>query len=134
MLTKDTEFRCGDNITFLIKNRPFVDFSVPPDLNDYRPCDATSIKIYDPDDVLIVDSALRITENPGWYYYRHQTSVNDKIGLYKVVIELKSNVLVGQKTQGISVSTTGSSGSESEYEEVSDVQIRFIRLSSREVY
>jgi hypothetical protein len=133
MLTGDAEFRVGDNITVLIKNRPFVDFLVPPDLNDYRPCDFTSIKIYDPQENLIIDDSLFETTNPGWYYYRYQTSVNSQQGLYKIVVELQTEVEVGQKTSPISTSSSGSSGSPTS-ELVSDVQIRFFRLSSREVF
>jgi hypothetical protein len=137
MLTRDAEFRTGDSITVLIKNRPYVDFEVPPDLNDFRNCDATSIKIYDPDEELIVDDVLRNTEEPGWYYYRYQTSVNDKIGLYKIVVELQTEVEVGSKTTAISPSTTGTTGTSGvpeTTEMISDVQIRYFRLNSREVF
>ncbi len=135
MLTRDAEFRTGDNITVLIKNKPYIDFQVPPDLNDYRNCDATSIKIYDPDDEIIVDDSLRVTTEPGWYYYRLQTSINDKLGLYRIVVELQTDVDVSEKTTPINPSSTGTSATSGTLvESVSDVQIRYFRLNSREVF
>ena len=157
MLTKDAEFRRGDAITIFIKNRPYIDFEVPPDLNDFRDADYTEVKIYNPEEELILQSPLRKAGEHGWYYYRFQTSYDSMEGLYKVVVKLTTEIPVGEFTDTLSAGTTGTTGvgttgttgttgvgttgttgdndyPEMETEFISDVQIRYFRLSSKEVF
>jgi hypothetical protein len=140
MLTKDAEFRIGDTITIFIKNRPYIDFEVPPDLNDFRDCDFTELKIYDPNKKLILETPLRKAGKPGWYYFRFNTNTDNCLGLYKVVVKLSTEVAVGELTTSLTppstgVGTTGTTGTPLETSElISDVQIRYFRLNSKEVF
>ena len=150
MLTKDAEFRLGDTITIFIKNRPYIDFEVPPDLNDYRDADFTEVKIYDPNEKLILQSPLRKTGEYGHYYLRFSTNLDNCLGLYKVVVKLSTEVPLGELTSSLTipstgigttgVGTTGTTGSSGDNglipttEIISDVQIRYFRLNSKEVF
>lgn len=142
MLTKDAEFRVGDTITIFIKNRPYIDFEIPPDLNDYRDADFTEVKIYDPNDKIILQSPLRKTGDYGQYYLRFSTNMDNCLGLYKVVVKLTTEVPLGELTSSLTlpstgVGTTGTSGDNGNLETtelISDVQIRYFRLNSKEVF
>lgn len=144
MLTKDTQFRVGDSITILIKNRPYVDFSVPPDLNDYRDCDYTSIKIYNPCGDVVIDDVLNKANHPGWYFYRLTTEDDDKIGLYRVEVSLYTVVSRGEPTEsapttgspitGESTETTGTTGIPEDAQLLRDVQVRTFRLVKRVLF
>lgn len=101
------DFYCGDCITFMVSNKPYIDLTVTPDLNDYREAENTNIKIYNPSGSLIVDSEMcSVTDRPGWYYYRHCTScVTCVQGIYRVEVTLSSTI-----TDCFSSGTTGTTG------------------------
>lgn len=123
MLSSDSNFRQGENITIEVSNKPYVDFSIPPMSNNYRWVDFSNIKIYCPPDnilyqetnlidlpnsELVVDAPLKINpKKVGWYFYRYQLPCTAPIGVWKVIISLSSFVPIGVSTDSTSICTTG---------------------------
>jgi hypothetical protein len=159
----DNDFRQGDSITIEVSNKPFVDFEIPPESNDYRWCDFSNIKIYCPPDnifydntnlvdlpptQLVYDGPLKI--NParvGWYYYRYSIPCDGAVGVWKIVLTLSSFVPTGISTDSTTLCTTGSpvtgmpttgspatTGAPDGYELVNAVSTHFFRVLRKEVY
>lgn len=87
--TFDNAHRLGDAITFVIKHKPFVDLGIPPTANDYRDAACVTIAIYDTslkEKLLLAEDMKRVPNKPGWYFYRYQTTVAMKPGVYTAVI------------------------------------------------
>ena len=159
----DSDFRQGDSITIEANNKPFVDFEVPPESNDFRWVDFSNIKIYCPPDnidnnnvnlidlpptELVVDQPMKI--NPakvGWYFYRYPIPCEAPVGLWKVEITLSTFVPTGTPTDTTTVCTTGSpitgtpttgspaiTGAPDGYELASAVSVHFFRVMRKEIY
>lgn len=155
-LNSDADFRIGDNITFEVSNKPYTDFEIPPESNDFRWADEAKIRIYSPrnechktvpadDWVLEVESPMNINESRvGWYWYRHQTSIDDCVGLWKVEFELTTCLPKGTPattspcltggSETVSVESSGSSGDVSLTEPCTAISIQYFRLMPREVF
>jgi hypothetical protein len=128
------DFNAGSTVRFVVSNKPYVDFSVPPDLNDYRDAEFTNIKIYDPKNKLLVDQQMyKILNRPGWYMFDFCTKCESCFGVYKAIITLSSdlshlndgNTIATSGTTG----TTGTSGTcESDGNVCSDTSIGYFRL------
>ena len=132
----ERDFWCGDSIRFVVSNRPYIDPTVPPDLNDYRWAESTNIKIYDPSGELILDEDMCRTERIGWYVYTYQTdcSATCGIGVYRVDVTLCSTIVdecFTTQTTGSSgsIGTSGTSGSSSQ---CCDVAVSYFRINDRE--
>jgi hypothetical protein len=85
----DQVYRRGNAITFVVKHKPFIDLSIPPSANDYRPATCMNISIYDEtqtEELLRSTSMTPVPNRPGWYYYRYQTSTSMVAGLYTAII------------------------------------------------
>lgn len=129
------DFYCGDTVTLVIGNKPYVDLTVPPDLNDYRNAETARVKIYDPAGNLIVDDDLcQVPNRPGWYSYNYRTSCEGCVfGIYKVEVTMEScNVGCGTvATTGCA--TTGSSGTSGTPDQsvCSDTAVDYFRIMPR---
>jgi hypothetical protein len=100
------DFRKGSSVTFEVSNKPYVDRTVTPSLNDYRNASYAWIKIYDPCDNIFVDCPMTPCQDRiGWYLYRLQTDDQFPLGQYKVDITL-TNVVPESST----ACTSGTSG------------------------
>ena len=85
----DQVFRRGNAITFVVKHKPFIDLSIPPSANDYRPASCMNISIYGEtltEPLLNSASMRQIPNRPGWYYYRYQTTPQMLAGVYTAII------------------------------------------------
>jgi hypothetical protein len=140
------DFYCGDTVRIIVSNKPYIDLTVPPDLNDYRNAECTNIKIYNPRNQKIVDSALcQIADRPGWYTYCYRISCSGCVyGIYRVEITLQStNISCCTEpttgSPGISgcdietPGTTGTSGTPSN-DVCSDTTIEYFRVISKESF
>jgi hypothetical protein len=159
----DSDFRQGDSVTVEVSNKPFVDFEIPAESNDYRWCDFSNIKIYCPPDnvdnnnvnlidlpptEIVYDGPLKI--NParvGWYFFRYSIPCDAPVGLWKIEVTLSSFVPIGTSTDSTTVCTTGSpitgtpttgspsiTGAPDGYELVSAVSVHFFRVMRKEIY
>jgi hypothetical protein len=100
------DFRRGESVTFEVSNKPYVDRSVLPSLNDYRAATYAWIKIYDPCDNIFIDCPMKACpDRIGWYLYRMQTDDQFPLGLYKVDVSVVNNVPESDTT-----CTSGTSG------------------------
>jgi len=84
----DNTYRPGDAVTFILKNKPFVDLGVPASANDYRDASCVTIAVYDTtlEEKLIKTTDMkRVPNRAGWYFYRFQTTVEMKPGVYTVI-------------------------------------------------
>jgi hypothetical protein len=85
----DQAYRRGDAITFVVKHKPFIDLSIPPSANDYRPASCMNISIWSEDlgEELLTSAEMRQVPNrPGWYFYRYQTTKTMLEGVYTAII------------------------------------------------
>lgn len=159
----DSDFRQGDSVTIEVSNKPFVDFEIPAESNDWRWVDYSNIKIYAPPDNIdnilvnvpdlpltevVVDGPLKI--NParvGWYFYRYPIPCNAPVGLYKVELTLSTFVPIGTPTDTTTICTTGSpitgmptsgspdvTGAPDGYELASAVSVHFFRVMRKEIF
>lgn len=84
----DSVYRRGDSIVFLLKHRPYIDLSIPASANDYQDATCVTIGIFGATlKERLVDSAnmTKVPNNPGWYYFRYQTSISMKVGVYTAI-------------------------------------------------
>lgn len=84
----DTPYRIGDAITFVLKNKPYVDLGIPASSNDYRDAGCVTVAIYDTSEKEKLVHSAEMTKVPnksGWYYYRFQTTTAMKPGVYAVI-------------------------------------------------
>jgi hypothetical protein len=84
----DNTYRPGDAITFLLKNKPFIDLGVPPSANDYRDAGCVTVAVYDTtlkEKLVQASDMKKVPNRPGWYYFRFQTTANMKPGVYTAV-------------------------------------------------
>lgn len=112
MMTRDNAFRIGENIKIIVSNRPYVDLSIPPESNDYRSVDSSTIKFYDPCGELVEEGEMcEFPTKTGWYFYRFQTNETMRKGGWKVVVTLGNWVPVcGYDPCADTPSTTGTTG------------------------
>lgn len=104
------DFYKGSCVQIIVSNKPYIDYTVAPDLNDYRDAETTNIKIYNPKDKLIVDAEMnRIQDRPGWYMYNFCTKCEDCLGIYRVEVTLCSD-LTHYEGDVDTISTTGTTG------------------------
>lgn len=85
----DQAYRRGDAISFVVKHKPFIDVSIPPSANDYRPASCMNISIYNEDltETLINCACMKEVPNrPGWYFYRYQTTKEMQEGVYTAIV------------------------------------------------
>lgn len=158
----DCDFRQGDSVTIEVGNKPFVDFEIPPQSNDWRWVDFSNIKIIAPPDnienyntnvpdllpnMIMHDGPMYI--NParvGWYYFRYAIPCDAAVGVWKVKITLSSFVPVGVPTDTTTVCTTGSpitgtpttgspsvTGAPDGYELASSESVHFFRVLRKEI-
>lgn len=105
------DFYVGSTVRFVVSNKPYVDFTVPADLNDYRDAESTNIKIYDPKDNLVTDRSMyKIQNRPGWYMFDYCTKCEDCLGVYRVEVTLCSDLTHMNVQNGDTVGTTGTTG------------------------
>lgn len=86
--TTDNIYRIGDSITLLLKHKPFIDLSIPPDSNEYRDATCVNFAIYDDtsSETLITQGQMKKVPNKnGWYFYRYQIPDNINPGVYTVI-------------------------------------------------
>lgn len=156
-LNSDTDFRLGDNITFEVSNKPYTDFEIPPESNDFLWADEAKIRIFSPtqpnfpktipanDWVLEVESPMNINQSKvGWYWYRYQTDLEDCPGLWKVEFELTTCLPKGTPattspcltggTETTSTESSGSSGDVSLTEPCTALSVHYFRVMPREVF
>lgn len=91
----DNSFRKGDAITFILKNKPYVDLSIPASANDYRNSNCSTIAIFDAteQEVLLEAQEMKSVPNrPGWYYYRFQTLRSYKTGIYTAIFTVITTI------------------------------------------
>lgn len=150
-LNSDADFRVGDNITIEVSNKPYSDFEIPPESNDFLWADSAIIRIYAPikpnfpkvipadDWELMVESPMFINQSKvGWYWYRHQSNLEDTPGLWKVELELITNLPVG--ISSLTPSPTGDvespsgSGDVDLFEPCTALSVHYFRLLPREVF
>jgi hypothetical protein len=157
----DADFRRGDSVTIEVANKPFVDFEIPPESNDFRWCDYSNIKIYAPPDnidfininvpdlpatELMVDAPMKINPSKvGFYYYRYILPCDAPTGLWKVVLTLSSFIPNGTPTESTTVCTSGGpitgtpsltppvTGAPDGYELASAVSVHYFRVMRNEV-
>jgi hypothetical protein len=85
----DNVYRRGDAIVFVLKHKPYIDLSIPPSANDYRDATCVTIGVFAATiREKLVDGApmLSVPNRPGWYYFRYQTDVTMKPGVYTAII------------------------------------------------
>lgn len=85
----DQAYRRGDAITFVAKHKPFIDVSIPPSANDYRPASCINVSVYGETltEPLLKSAAMNPVPNrPGWYFYRYQTTTEMEEGVYTAII------------------------------------------------
>lgn len=85
----DQAYRRGDAITFVVRHKPFIDLSIPPSANDYRPASCMNISIYSEDlgeTILHSKDMTPVPNRPGWYFYRYQTNKKMLEGVYTAII------------------------------------------------
>jgi hypothetical protein len=91
----DKVYRRGNAITFVIKHKPFIDLSIPPSANDYRPASCVNISIYDEtlnETLLNCQTMTAVPNRPGWYFYRYQTTTSHQPGLYTAIITVITTI------------------------------------------
>ena len=143
-MANDTSFRIGDSIDITVSNRPYIDKTVPLESNDYRDVEVTSIKIYDPCGVELIDDVMCPVEGKiGWYYYTYQTNDScNKKGQYKVVVELgcyytacgAQTVCTTGSTGTSGVGTTGASGiGQEQINLVTTRKVQYFKLLNEDV-
>lgn len=91
----DNCYRKGDAITFILKNKPYVDLSIPASANDYRNANCVTLAIYDATQEETLLEAKEMTKVPnrtGWYYYRFQTLRSYKTGIYTAIFTVITNI------------------------------------------
>jgi hypothetical protein len=126
MYSKDCSIRPGQSITIEVSNKPYADQTIPPESNDYRWADSATIEIWDTETQIIVSDTMSVISNrPGWYTYRFQTTEDMVKGVYRVVVRLTTAVS-GTGTTG-STGTSGTSGNPSS-ETMTDVKVSYFRL------
>jgi hypothetical protein len=104
------DFRRGSSITFEISNKPYVDRTIPPSMNEYRWGSYAWIRVYDPCDIMFVDCPMTpCTDRIGWYLYRLQTDVEYPLGQYKVEVNV-INVVPESSTSCVTSGSSGTSG------------------------
>lgn len=135
------DFRRGSSITFEVSNKPYVDRTVMPSLNDYRAASYAWIKIYDPCDNIFVDCPMKpCTDRIGWYLYRLQTDSEFPIGQYRTEISVvnvvpESSTACTSGTSGDpgTSGTSGTSGTPTPDYTATSKSIKFFRLLSDDV-
>lgn len=131
---------CGDTVTIVATNKPYVDFTTQPILNDYQWAEYAKIKIYNERNELMVDSEMcRIPEKVGWYVYRFKTQCEcGFMGIFRVEITMGNYVLnpcqsidiTGNNITGVDSSgTTGTSGDASGLYLCEDTSVYYFRVS-----
>jgi hypothetical protein len=90
MYARDTAIRAGQSVQIEVSNKPYIDMTIPPELNDYRYADIAKIEIWEPlNSTKIVDDCMvPIIGRPGWYSYRFQSTECSAMGVYRVVVRL----------------------------------------------
>lgn len=154
-MTAQCVFRPGDNVMFVVNNKPYVDFSIPVESNDYRDVEAGTIFIYDPCNKLVIEDTLcPMPDKVGWYFYNFLTTEDSPVGLWRVEIELsvdvpecnttfcreiaKSDIITPGSTGTTGTSGTGTSGTSGtsgtpELTTTTAVKVDHFRLVSREM-
>ncbi len=125
------DFYKGSCVQIIVSNKPYIDFSIAPDLNDYRDAEYTNIKIYDPKEKLIVDSQMtRIPNKPGWYIYNFCSKCEQCVGVYRVEVTLTSNLthFEGDSETPSTTGTTGTTGCVIDQHLCSDTSVGYFRL------
>lgn len=103
------DFRRGTSITFEVSNKPYVDRTVPFELNEYRNATYAWITITDPCGNIFVDCPMRpCSDRIGWYLYRLQTDNEYPLGQYRADVSLTN--LVPESQSFCTSGTSGSSG------------------------
>lgn len=104
------DFYKGSCVQIVVSNKPYIDYTVPPDLNDYRDAESTNIKIYNPKGKKVVDTEMNnISDRPGWYSYLYCTKCDECLGIYKVEVTLCSD-LTHYEGETDTIGTTGTTG------------------------
>jgi hypothetical protein len=84
----DNAYRLGDAITFVLKNKPYVDLGVPLTANDYRDAGCVTVAVYDTtqqEKLIHAADMKKVPNKAGWYYHRFQSTTQMKPGVYTVV-------------------------------------------------
>ena len=138
MSNQPADLFCGDTAVIQATNKPLVDMSIAPSLNDYRWADEAIIRIYNPRNQLVVDSEMcRITDRTGWYYYRYKPAWDNNcgIGIYRVEIIMRNTVstcVTTPDTSGTDTSGTSGTSGDPGTEVCEDVEVSYFRIMSRE--
>ena len=136
MSNAPADFFCGDTVTIMATNKPLVDMTIAPSLNDYKWADTANLKIFDPRNAVVVDADLcQVTDKPGWYYYRYKTVCACGIGIYRVEVTMQTTVVTCATTGTSGVDTSGTSGTSGDpggTEVCDDVQVSYFRVMPRE--
>lgn len=141
-----TNYTCGDTVTIIATNRPIVDFSTQPDLNDYKWAKEARITIYNElNDIVVDDIMCQIPNKPGHYLYRYKTNCDCRnYGIFRVVISMINEVdylcnapsttgnpsLSGSPISGSPISGSPISGSPTKYV-CEDVAVYYFRINGR---
>ncbi len=138
MSNQPADFFCGDTVVIQATNKPLIDMTIAPSLNDYKWADEATIRIYSPQNAVLVDTAMcRVVNKTGWYYYRYKPVCSETcgIGIYRVEVVMKTTVstcIVTPDTSGVGTSgTTGTSG-DAGTEVCEDIQVSYFRIMSKE--
>jgi hypothetical protein len=131
------DFLCGDTVVVQATNKPLIDMTIAPSLNDYKWADEAIIRIYNPRNELIVDAPMcRITGRTGWYYYRYKPVCSNDcgIGVYRVEVVMRTTVATCVTPDTSGVDTTGTSGTSGDpgTEVCEDLQTNYFRIMSKE--
>lgn len=135
MSNQPADFFCGDTAVIQATNKPLIDMTIAPSLNDYKWADEAIIRIYDPRNNLIVDSPMcQVTGKVGWYYYRYKTVCECGIGIFRVEVVMRTTVATCITPSTSAVDTTGTSGTSGDpgTEVCEDIQVSYFRVMSKE--
>lgn len=136
MANEPADFFCSDTVTVMATNKPYVDMTISPSLNDYAWADEAILTIYDPRNKIVLQTDMcRAVGKTGWYYYRYKTACQCGIGIYRVEVRMLTTVPTCATVPTTGADTTGSSGTSGSpvgSEVCDDVQISYFRLLSTE--
>jgi hypothetical protein len=69
--------------------------SIPPSANDYNDATCVTIGIFSSDlreKLLEGTSMIHVPNRPGWYYFRYQTTVTMRKGVYTAICTAITNI------------------------------------------
>ncbi len=84
-------YEIGSSIYMEVSNRPYLDTTISPELNDYHWASEALIKIFSPTGEKIYDGTMFKDERIGWYKLIFKTDNLEK-GAYKVAINLRNEI------------------------------------------